>query len=605
MGTWHPWTFGVPRVLAAIVLALLTDAQTANYSAPVSLDLEPFEDDDCLETAGADVLLTLMHDMGNLLEQAVYASDSEAAWSTFDNWAENNTFIMIKLAGSLLIKPYCEPMKIAWMALECILLIRSEGKEKALECVEALDEDILLQMTPRGSNYVTRFHLVLRSPWPALRMLDLLVRLYPETGTTRMGACRRYHNWQSEPDIFDWPWFKPTLLTMVDSVTMDPSVFDLRPSDGPLSRQYRSRWLRVYEEVPGMREAMSFSDDVFDKYREHHYKAGCHLGVIASYALQVLLVHLRDVEGRLQRYIASVAQLINIHAPFTHLVRSDWPVFRVLYIASHLQRSPPERAWREGLGEYRAEADAAKVLCSKVSGVVGSAMGATRIQRYIPMVFVTAAWGHLAKFTALVLERWDAILGATAAGRNGEESRSYPVLIFLAMDITASKQCAKVSSVKVHCVEAPERFGVEAFVAKYLSLAAITRLGVTAVWLDVDVYILSDPTPYFKAALDAPVAAELIFARHLMTESVSPAVVVARGSVEATELLMKYANWLRENPFLLDHQGWDQFLDNRPGDFAGGFDYQGRNVTVKDDKDLRSPFCQQQELRYPVLVIRL
>jgi len=55
-------------------------------------------------------------------------------------------------------------------------------------------------------------------------------------------------------------------------------------------------------------------------------------------------------------------------------------------------------------------------------------------------------------------------------------------------------------------------------------------------------------------------------------------------------MLMGYAGWLRENPFLLDHQGWDQFLDHRFGDFAGGFDYKGRNVTVKDDEGPKHTF---------------
>lgn len=45
---------------------------------------------------------------------------------------------------------------------------------------------------------------------------------------------------------------------------------------------------------------------------------------------------------------------------------------------------------------------------------------------------------------------------------------------------------------------------------------------------------------------------------------------------------MGYAGWLRENPYLLDHQGWDQYLTNNDGDFAGLFDYKGRNTTNQD-----------------------
>ena len=38
------------------------------------------------------------------------------------------------------------------------------------------------QMIPGGQQYTTRLHLVLRNTWPAARLLDLLVRLHPETG---------------------------------------------------------------------------------------------------------------------------------------------------------------------------------------------------------------------------------------------------------------------------------------------------------------------------------------------------------------------------------------------------------------------------------------
>lgn len=161
-------------------------------------------------------------------------------------------------------------------------------------------------------------------------------------------------------------------------------------------------------------------------------------------------------------------------------------------------------------------------------------------------------------------------------------------LVFLALDANASRQCERSTNSAgnggIRCVEAPRRLGVEGVIAKYLALATITRLGMAAVWLDIDVYVANDPTPAFRHALQDPVRhPELLFARHLTSESLSPAVLVARGSPEATGVLLSYAGWLRENPYLLDHQGWDQFLDNRAGDFSGGFDYQGRNVTVEND----------------------
>jgi len=385
--------------------------------------------------------------------------------------------------------------------------------------------------------------------------------------------------------VFDWPRFKPLLTAAIDALVQDPSTLELRPTDGPLSRQYRHRWLRVHGGAPGIREVISFSDDVAEAYKEHHYRAGCHVGVISCYVLQVLLTHLHDVEGRVQRLAASVAQLINLHAPFSHLVKTDWPLFRLLHVAGLLQRVPPSEVWQGApQEEKRAPPDAARTLCKRVEEATRASIpaagqpGASRIRgsgasdAAAPITYVTAAWGHLAAFAGPVLERWSRILGDGAS------------LLFLALDAEALRQCGSADAPAVRCIDAPRRFGIEGAIAKYLAMASITRLGTTAVWLDLDVYVVKDPAPHVRAALDTPLQPELVFARHLASESTSPAVLAARGSPESTDLLMRYAGWLRENPYLLDHQGWDQLLQHRAGDFAGGFDYKGRNVTIKDDK---------------------
>jgi len=608
-----PWAVSLIRdsLFVVVILSWATFSMAViieqEGSAPIHsmppLDLDPFEDDDCLEVPHAEVLLQLMHAMCELLEQVLWSQeDAEEgsepiftvrgqgeAWSAFDVWSEENFASMINLAVPVLGRPYCEPGKVAWLAAECILLLRQGGKvgeKEALNCAAALDEDILAKMTPREERYNTRVHLVLRSPWPAFRLLDLLVRLHPERGTTRMGACRGFQKWNSDPDIFDWPWFKPVVLRAADMVTSDAELLKLRPEDGPLSRQYRARWLRVHG-TRYLRQAISFSDDVFENYREHHYQAGCHLGVVSSYILQMLLVHLRDVEGRLQRYSASVAQLINLHAPFSYIVQSDWPVYRLMHLMSLLQRAPAQDVWSGGRSELRASRDPAKVLCRNVEDAV----------KDLPYIaYVTAAWGHLAPFAESVLRRWAGLFG-------GHDDQHKAPLLLLAIDSEASQKCSAARDQHLdekaadstfrsvtRCIEAPRRLGIEGTIAKYLTLATITRLGITAVWLDLDIFVLQDPTPHIHVALSGggdvgtrKGVKEVVFAKYMMSDSINPAIVAARGSVSASELLLKYACWLRENPFLLDHQGWDQFLNNEVGEHAGGFDYQGRNVTLKDD----------------------
>ena len=132
---------------------------------------------------------------------------------------------------------------------------------------------------------------------------------------------------------------------------------------------------------------------------------------------------------------------------------------------------------------------------------------------------------------------------------------------------------------RVRCIDAPQRLGAETMVAKYLAMASVARSGVHAVWLDLDVFVLADPKPLVLAELARQPSASLLFSRHILSESVVPAVVIARSNSEAVRLLMGFAGWLRENPYLLDHKAWDQYLTNNKGDFAGLFDYKGRNTS--------------------------
>ena len=170
----------------------------------------------------------------------------------------------------------------------------------------------------------------------------------------------------------------------------------------------------------------------------------------------------------------------------------------------------------------------------------------------------------------VVLKRWWAV------------SKTSPLTV-LCRDLLALRNCKTSQKFNdrpmVQCIDAPQRLGVETMVAKYLAMASTARSGVRAVWLDLDVYVVSDPTFLVEAELAKQPSASLFFSRHILSESVTPAVVIARPNPEAVSLLMGFASWLRENPYLLDHKAWDQFLTNNKGDFAGLFDYKGRNTT--------------------------
>lgn len=550
-------------------LALLQLPRSAAVTEQPPLDLDIFEDDDCVELPGSDGFLMLLTDFAEDLEQVLLSEDRDSAWAALDaQLTEERLRLMSQMATGILSRPYCEPAKLAWMAAECLLVLRSMPPEVAvptqLECARGIGEDLLREISPLGHPFSTRYHLLLRSPWPAFRLLDLLVRLHPQTGSTRMGACTAYRNWQMEPDVFNWPVFLPLVQTVADFLVVKPSFLDLRPEDGPLSHQYRARWVRVNSKVPRMKEALGFSDDVFDQYKQNHYQAGCHLGLISSYTLQVIVGHLRDVQARLQRTLASVAQLINLHAPLEHVCKTDWPLFRLLDILAQLQRAPPASTWR---GVHTGEVSAGPAAAVKLVEGVGQAL---RKEKADSVAYLTGCWGHYAGRVAPVMRRWTE-LGMKA-----------PFLV-LAHDSGCLKQCkaAAESTRLVRCVSAPQQMGVEVMVAKYLALAEMSRRGVVAVWLDLDVYVVADPEAAIREGLQKADRPELIFAQHLLSESVVPAVIVARGTPESTALLLGYAGWLRENPYLLDHQGWDPYIHNLEGDFGGVFDYKGRNYTYK------------------------
>ena len=177
---------------------------------------------------------------------------------------------------------------------------------------------------------------------------------------------------------------------------------------------------------------------------------------------------------------------------------------------------------------------------------------------------------HTVTSKDMVLKRWQ------------EVSKTAPLLV-LCRDQLALANCKASQKFNlrplVQCIDAPQRLGVETMVAKYLAMASITRSGLHAVWLDLDVFVLTDPSPLVLTELARQPSTSLFFSRHILSESVTPAVVIARPNSEAVSLLMGFASWLRENPYLLDHKAWDQFLTNNKGDFAGVFDYKGRNTT--------------------------
>jgi len=561
----------IALLAAGPVVTSSKDASSSSSSAPPpSLDLEAFEDSDCIEDPNAELLLTLMSHLCDVLETTLYPElvSSQRAWNAVRKWKEKNGQVLLKLVSSVFARPYCEPGKVAGTTATCLMLIDEPGGGtdvvQALECVTEVEAMLQDTVSDGKSIYDTRLHMFLRSPWPTFRLLDVLVTTWPEKDAHKaamdLGSCEAHRNLMGEDSEFDWEWFKSALNMALSSALADESVFRLDPSDGPMSEQYRERWSRVFR-LPSFREAAAFGSDCFYKYRRQQWEAGCHPGVVASYLMQCLTFSTRDTGGWLQRYVGASWNLLNLLTPLSSLIHSDWPVFRALYLGSILRRGSLATGVVRTEDEPRAGRAPARALEDRLNEVLDP--GPETI------VYASAAWGDFATAEILgaFLARWSAL--------------KFPKLLMLALDSQAAKTCHEKHLVgRVECVEVPQRFGTETVVAKYLTLAYITLRGTNVAWVDLDVYLPADPTTRLQAALtDDPNAPPLVFSGFLTSASLNPSLIMARGGEEASELLRRFAAWLYENPFILDHQGWDEFLQNPDGDFSGSWDYKGRNIT--------------------------
>lgn len=183
-----------------------------------------------------------------------------------------------------------------------------------------------------------------------------------------------------------------------------------------------------------------------------------------------------------------------------------------------------------------------------------------------------------------------------------------PMLILLAMDGDSMQACgarSESSSSALACVHVAQWLGIEAFVAKYITMSVVTHCGSWAVWLDFDVYLPADPTVRLKSEVTQAGSPPLALGRcSLVSNSLSPSIIVARGA-EASRVLLEYGSWLYEHPYLQDHQGWDAMLHNKEGDFGGRWDYKGRNITSTPDDGLQFSFAASaasgHKLRFAVL----
>ena len=183
--------------------------------------------------------------------------------------------------------------------------------------------------------------------------------------------------------------------------------------------------------------------------------------MISSYILQILVVHLRDIEGRLQKLVSIVANLVNVYGPVQQAAKTDWAVFRLMHWASLLQRAHPQDVWESTHdNELTAAKDAALTLVADVGKAIKSEAAKGAESAGSSLIFVTSAWGWMSEQLRGVLRRWRVV--------------SKTPLLVLCRDRIAAEACETLADWgrsrdgPVRCVNAPRRLGVEAIVAKYL-----------------------------------------------------------------------------------------------------------------------------------------
>ncbi|CAE8603808.1 unnamed protein product [Polarella glacialis] len=617
----RPCSLGIPgrACFAALLTAHVASPGARGQTAPSPLNLEAFEDADCLGDPRSELLLELMSEFADVLEDALShgetaslsssssssapspheATLSARSWATAGSWISERGPIMMHLSGTVLSRPYCEPGKVAGAAATCLLLLdRPEDENRmnqAFQCTKDLEG--MLEATAPGTKslYDTRLHMFLRSPWPAFRLVELLVRLFP--GSDRLDPdssgpvslslrepefwrCVKHEDLHGAPLEFDWPWFHDALKIALDSA-MDSHKLELWPEDGPLSEQYRARWARVYRS-PMFRDTAAFASAAFYKFRRQQWEAGCSPGIVAAYLMQVVTFCSRDTEAWLHRYVGASWRLQNLLTPVSSLVNHGWPIFQILHLGGLLRRHPAP--WHAG---QMADDEGNPVLSSpppaagekqSPAEVFQHDLRSTLERQAVPQeVYVTAVWGSLTRHLGVYLARW--------------ASLKLPSLWVLAMDAEAVAACKASATQGVSCFELSQRLGIEVSVAKYLAMAVAVQFGAMAVWLDLDVYLPRDPTASLQAALgEGDGSLSLVLAGSLTSKSLSPSVIAARGS-EACALFLRYAAWLYEHPYILDHQGWDAILRHRDGEFSGSWDYKGRNISGSPDDGLHLSFA--------------
>jgi len=310
----------------------------------------------------------------------------------------------------------------------------------------------------------------------------------------------------------------------------------------------------------------------------------------------------------------SIMDTVMSDIPFIRVAACGWPIFAVLAIFSDLNKglwffggdrkylrgysdwnlrrdelSPlvPSRldflspAWRTSVGEtvdalaqmpaadfahaVRAHTSRREELDGPLRPIVrGLVDAALAVAAAATASGNGAATGRRLVYVVLLYgERWAKLL-ARLAGRLRQLGVGRPLLV-IAIGTEAAASCkalAAAGQAGAGAGPAPQRLicwtpDSQSQVHRFTAIHALLHLGVDVFYLDMDTFLLRDPTPRVMALAEG---FDALFARHADADCINIGVFFLRARGQTAIWMSQFLAWYHDHPFEIDQRGLHVFL---------------------------------------------
>eukprot|EP00440_Ansanella_granifera_P029618 gb/GFBE01032170.1/.p1 GENE.gb/GFBE01032170.1/~~gb/GFBE01032170.1/.p1 ORF type:complete len:688 (+),score=100.97 gb/GFBE01032170.1/:1-2064(+) len=290
---------------------------------------------------------------------------------------------------------------------------------------------------------------------------------------------------------------------------------------------------------------------------------------------------------------------------FTQVGRSSWPIWAVLVIFSDLNKGlwffGGDRKYLRGYSDWNLRRDELSPLVSPGLDFLSLPWKEEVIQSVAPLVgldhadyvrtvmqratYREAAWGALRPITRSLLDAAIAVSASATvrgtgvrlayvvllygkawarllqrlAGRMSQLRIQHPLLV-IAIGREAAATCRNLagseSKDRLHDVICwtPDS---ESQVHRFTGVHALLHLGVDVIYMDMDTFLLRDPTPRILASA---AGWDALFARHADADCVNIGVFYLRANAQTAIWMSQFLAWYHDHPFEIDQRGLHVFL---------------------------------------------